>query len=214
MTRFVDLSHELATGMPIYPGDPAVELADADVGEPWRVARLTLGSHSGTHIDAAGHYVRGGRTIDRYPIERFVLPSVVAPVTAGADDEVGDDALADALARLPAGGALLLATGWDRHWGGAGMLEHPWLGTAACRSIVAAGVGLVGTDAFNVDSSRQGTTHAHEILLGADVLIVENLTGLTELAGLAAGAAIRCAFVPLRLAGGDGSPIRAYAMVD
>ena len=214
MTRFVDLSHELATGMPIYPGDPVVELGDADVGEPWRVSRLALGSHSGTHIDAAGHYVRGGSTIDEYPLERFVLPAVVASVTAGADEEIAESAVAEALSRLPAGGALLLATGWDRRWGGAGMFDHPWLGADACRAIVAAGVGLVGTDAFNVDSSTTGTTHAHEILLGADVLIVENLTNLTELTSLAAGRAARCAFVPLRLAAGDGSPIRAYGWTD
>ncbi len=214
MTHFVDLSHELATGMPVYPGDPVVELVDAGVGEPWRVSRLALGSHSGTHIDAAGHYVRGATTIDAYPLERFVLPAVVAGVTAGADEEIGADALADALGRLPAGGALLLATGWDGRWGGGGMFEHPFLGAAACRAVVAAGAGLVGTDAFNVDSSARGTTHAHEILLGADVLIVENLTNLNELARLAAGRPARCAFVPLRLAGGDGSPLRAYGWTD
>ena len=214
MTRLVDLSHELATGMPVYPGDPVVELGDAAVGEPWRVSRLALGSHSGTHIDAAAHYVRGGRTIDEYPLERFVLPAVVAIITAGAGEEIGRDVLGAALALLPAGGALLLATGWDRHWGGAGMLDHPWLGAEACGAIVAAGVGLVGTDAFNVDDSAAGTTHAHEILLGADVLIVENLRRLSEFSILAAGRTAHCAFVPLRLAGGDGSPIRAYGWTD
>ena len=173
-----------------------------------------LGSHTGTHIDAAGHFVRGGRTIDEYPLERFVLPTVIASVTAGAREEIGEDALARALGGAPTGGALLLATGWDRHWGDAAMLDHPWLGADGCRRIVAAGVGLLGIDALSVDDSTTGTTHAHEILLGADVLIVENLTNLTQLASVAAGRALRCAFVPLRLAGGDGSPIRAYGWTD
>lgn len=204
----VDLSHTLESGMPIYPGDPVVEFSASPQEEPWRVLSLALGSHSGTHIDAAAHYLPGGCTIDRYPLERFVLPGVVAALAAGDDEEIAPAALAEALAAAPAGGALLLCTGWDRHWGDSAMLRHPFLGAAASEAIVAAGVTLVGTDAFNVDSSVRGTTHAHEILLGRDVLIVENLTNLDC---LPAARALRCAFAPLRLAGGDGSPVRAYA---
>jgi arylformamidase len=207
----VDLSHTLESGMPIYPGDPVVEFAASPQEEPWRVLSLALGSHSGTHIDAAAHYVPDGRTIDRYPLERFVVPGVVAALEAGDDEEIAAAALAEALAAAPPGGALLLRTGWDRHWGGAAMLRHPFLGAPACDAIVAAGITLVGTDAFNVDSSVRGSTHVHEILLGRDVLIVENLTNLER---LPVARALRCAFVPLKLADGDGSPVRAYAWDD
>jgi arylformamidase len=206
--EIVDLSHTLESGMPIYPGDPVVAFAASPQEEPWRVLSLALGSHSGTHIDAAAHYVPGGCTIDRYPLERFVLTGVVAALEAGDDEEIAPAALAEALAAAPAGGALLLRTGWDRHWGGAAMLRHPFLGAAASEAIVAAGITLVGTDAFNVDSSVRGSTHVHEILLGRDVLIVENLTNVDR---LPVARALRCAFVPLKLADGDGSPVRAYA---
>jgi kynurenine formamidase len=178
--------------------------------EPWRVLSLSLGSHSGTHIDAARHYVPGGRTIDEYPIERFVVAAVVARVHGGEDEEIGPAALDDALAVAPPGGAVLLETDWDLRWGGESMLRHPYLGTEACERLVAAEVALVGTDALNVDSSARGTTHAHEILLGHDVLIVENLTNLSR---LSPGQMVQCAFVPLKLAAGDGSPIRAYAWI-
>ena len=99
MTCFVDLSHELGTGMPVYPGDPEVGLVPSAQDEPWRVLSLSLGSHSGTHIDAARHYVPGGRTIDEYPIERFVVAAVVARVHGGEDEEIGPAALDDALTR-------------------------------------------------------------------------------------------------------------------
>ena len=69
----LDLSHSLRTGMPVFPGDPEVRVRSADAQQPWRVTALELGTHSGTHIDAASHYVESGATIDSYALERFVL---------------------------------------------------------------------------------------------------------------------------------------------
>jgi kynurenine formamidase len=207
--RLIDLSHPLRTGMPIFPQDPEVVLEPAGGLEPWRVTRLGLGTHSGTHIDAAAHFVPEGRTIDSYPLERFVLPAYVAPVEASAGTAIGRAALQARLPDDPAGCAVLLRTGWDRYWGEEFALGHPYLGVDAAAWLAAAGVSLVGTDALNVDATEAGTTHAHAALLGADVLIVENLTGL---AMLQPGRPYLCAFVPLRLEGADGSPIRAYAI--
>lgn len=207
--RLIDLSHPLRTGMPVFPEDPAVVMEPAGALEPWRVTQVTMGTHSGTHIDAASHYVPGGETIDRYPLERFVLPACVAPVTAEAGEAVGWAALQRVLPAGVAGRAVLVHTGWDRHWGEEAALAHPYLGADAAAGLVAAGVTLVGTDALNVDATGLGTTHAHDALLGADVLIVENLTGLGQ---LQPGSWYPCSFVPLRLEGADGSPIRAYAI--
>ncbi len=205
----IDLSHSIRSGMPVYPGDPEVQVRAAGLDAPWQVLDIALGTHSGTHIDAARHYVPEGRTIDEYPLDRFVLEAWVVHLDAGAGEAIGWQALAS---RLPdtglAGSAVLLHTGWDRHWGGPEAERHPYLSAEAARALVAARVGLVGTDALNVDATAVGTEHAHEALLGADVLIVENLVGLERLEG---ARAYRCAFVPLRIEGGDGSPIRAFA---
>jgi kynurenine formamidase len=205
----IDLSHPLRAGMPVFPQDPEVVVEPAGALAPWRVTRLGLGTHSGTHIDAASHFVPGGTTIDRYPLERFVLPAYVVPVEAAAGEPVGWPPLAAVLPGDLAGVAVLLHTGWDRHWGDAEAVRHPYLGADAASALVAAGVTLVGIDALNVDATEGGTTHAHAALLGADVLIVENLTGL---GALMPGRPYTCAFVPLRLEGADGSPVRAYAM--
>ena len=75
----IDLSHAVENGMAVFPGDPEPRVEDAGAVEPWRVSRLHLGSHTGTHIDAASHYVPGAATIDAYPLERFVVSGVVAP---------------------------------------------------------------------------------------------------------------------------------------
>jgi arylformamidase len=205
---FIDLTQPVRTGMPVFPEDPEVVFEPAAALPPWRVTKLALGTHSGTHIDAASHYVPGGSTIDAYPLERFLLPGYVVPVEAAAGEAVPWAVLGAALPEDLTGHAVLLYTGWDRFWGEEAALDHPYLAEDAARALVGRGVTLVGTDAFNVDSSTAGTTHAHEILLGADVLIVENLTRLEV---LEPGRPFTCAFVPLRLEGADGSPIRAFA---
>lgn len=205
----IDLSHPLRSGMPVFPQDPEVELMPAEALAPWRVTRLALGTHSGTHIDAASHFVPGGTTIDDYPLERFSLTAFVAHVKAAASSAIDWPALQSVLPDNLRGAGVLLHTGWDRYWGEDEAIRHPYLGADAASELVARGVTLVGTDALNVDATEDGTTHAHAALLGADVLIVENLTGLDA---LLAGRPYTCSFMPLRLEGADGSPIRAYAV--
>ena len=211
VSRLLDLSRRLETGMPVFPGDPPVELATAGAEPPWQVTLMRMGTHSGTHIDAASHYIPGGRTIDEYPLERFVLEAYVVRLDLEAETAISWEDIAAQLPGDVAGCAVVLHTGWDRFWGTDEAERHPSLSDAAARRLAAGGVTLVGTDALNVDGTARPTTFAHAALLGADVLVVENLTGLGR---LDAGRPYRCAFVPLKVAGGDGSPIRAYAQID
>ena len=95
----IDLSHTIREGMPAYPGDGPVEVRRVEVEAPWHMLRLALGTHAGTHIDAARHYVPGGRTIDEYPLERFVPDAWVVHLETSAGEAIDWAALA---ARLPA----------------------------------------------------------------------------------------------------------------
>lgn len=205
----VDLSHPIENGMPVYPDDPVPRLADVPTAPPWKLTSVTLGSHSGTHIDAASHYIPGGKTIDRYPLERFVLPGVVVRVRglAGAVP-IAWGRVAGQLPTDVRGLAAVLDTGWASHWGSERYFVHPYLSEETCRELVAAGVSLVGTDAPSVDDTAGGSRHAHQSLLGEDVLIVENLANLER---LTPGRVYRFAFAPLPLTGVDGSPVRAFA---
>ena len=206
---FYDLSHAIENDMPVYPGDPQVGIGRAEQEPPWTVSTLSFGTHTGTHMDAARHYYPDGTAIDGYPVARFIVPAAVVDVRGLGDDEpITWEMIADAAGRVPAGGGVLLSTGWDSHFRDERRLTHPYLTAEAAGGLGAAGVGVVGTDAMNPDSSVQGTTFVHQILLGHGALLVENLTGLER---LEPGRLYRCAFVPLRLAGLDGSPIRAIA---
>ncbi|MFJ2866418.1 cyclase family protein [Kitasatospora sp. NPDC087314] len=150
----VDLTHQVTTAMPVYPGDPAVllepALTTATAGV--NVLALHLGSQSGTHVDAPYHVNVTWPTLDGLPLERFTGPAVLADLRGleprGA---VTPELLAPALERAGEGSVLLLATGWARHWGTDAYLAHPALTEAAAEAIVAAGVRTVGVDALSVD---------------------------------------------------------------
>jgi arylformamidase len=207
---FYDLTHAIENGMTVYPGDPEPRIGRAPQDPPWTVSTLYLGSHTGTHMDAARHYYPDATTIDAYPVARFIVPALVIDVSGLDDDEpITWEMIGAAAGRVTTGCGALLATGWDKHFSDQERaLTHPYLTPEAAGGLAAAGVGLVGTDAMNPDSSLQGTTGVHKILLGHGVLLVENLTGLEQ---LEPGRLYHCAFLPLRLAGLDGSPIRAIA---
>ncbi len=209
MTPYIDLSHPLENGMTYFPGDPEPRILPADATPPWRVTQLSIGTHLGTHIDAASHFILHGKTISDYPLERFLLPGIVVPILGRNDDEpIGPDVFADHLAALPTGGALLIHIGWDQYWKTERYLRHPYLVREAAQLLVDKSVGIVGIDALNVDSTAQETDHAHAVLLGNDVLIVENLTRLHQ---LLPGVVYQFSLLPLALSGLDGSPIRAIA---
>jgi arylformamidase len=210
MTRYFDLSQPIQPGMTIYPGDPVPNFGPAKgVEPPWRVADLHIGTHTGTHIDSVSHYFPAGKNVDEYPISRFILAGIVLPFPGLVEDQaITEEQISDGLQNLPEGGVLLIQTGWDRYWNTDTYFRHPYLSPEAVQRVIGSKASLVGIDALNVDSSVQGTTHVHHLLLEKEILIVENLANLSQ---LQPGKVYQFSFLPLRLAGLDGSPIRAVA---
>ncbi|MFE9426710.1 cyclase family protein [Kitasatospora sp. NPDC006697] len=149
-----DLTHQVTTGMPVYPGDPEVVLRPVLTTGTAGVNLLAvhLGSQSGTHLDAPYHVDVTWPTLDGLPLERFTGPAVLADLRAlPARSAVTPEQLAPALARVVPGAVLLLATGWPRFWGTERYLAHPYLTPAAATAIAEAGVRTVGVDALSVD---------------------------------------------------------------
>jgi kynurenine formamidase len=210
--KIIDLSHTIHEGMPVYPGDPLPAIRRALTHEEnyCHVDELRLGSHTGTHVDAPYHFLEAGRTIDAVPVERFLGPGVIVDVSAQpALSPIGEADLAPSARAIQVGDFVLLRTDWDRFFGTPEYLRHPFLGAGGARFLLGRGVALVGIDAMSVDPSAADAENAaypaHDILLGGGVLIVENLRDLRrvpETRGL-------FSFLPLKLKGSDGSPVRA-----
>ncbi|MER5753231.1 cyclase family protein [Streptomyces sp. NPDC002088] len=215
--RLVDLSVEIATGMPVYPGDPAVAVTPAlsVAADGVNVLHLDMGSQSGTHVDAPFHIDDALPTLDQLPLERFVGEAVVVDARdARPRSALGPSLFEGFEGRLRAGVIVLVATGWSRHWGTDDYLAHPYLTREAAELLVAAGVRTVGIDALSVDPTPGDDFLAHQVLCGAHAVIAENLTGLAPLLeAQAAGEPIEVSLLPLRLPAADGAPVRAVARI-
>lgn len=205
-----DLTHPIRDGDAGYPGDPPVELAAhaTHAEDGYRVARVSLGSHAGTHVDAPSHLLEDGRTLDDYPVETFRFDARLVRLDAGQRERIEAADLPDSDADM-----LVLRTGWDRHWNAPSYFEHPYLSPEAGRKLADGGF-HVGIDAPNVDptpTDRAGADEpdgfpVHRSLFEADRLIVENLTGLD-----AVPERFTLRAFPLPLADADGAPVRAVA---
>lgn len=214
----VDLTHPLWAGMPKIPILPEVErhqITSIAEGAPMDISSITLALHVGTHVDAPSHVVPGGAAIDEIPVERFSGGAVVSRVDRRPGEEITvDDVLAGGPEPGP-GDFLLVATGWDAWFTSAAYGDHPSLAPELADWVVERGIPFVGVDLITPDLpvTRRGTGFdfpVHRTLLGNDVLIAENLTGLAGLAALG-GARVHLLAFPLAVRGGDAGPARILA---
>jgi kynurenine formamidase len=202
-----DLSHPIRSGMPTYPGDPAVSLSPHATHESdgYRVTACAFGSHTGTHVDAPAHVDPDGRELADYPVDRFRFDAHVVDCRGvDADEAVTVDDLRTADHDATADCDILVVhTGWADHWDTDDYLDHPFLAPAAAEWCAERGL-AVGLDTPSPDPFGDADLPAHHALLGADCLLFENLTGLDALPP-------RCRVFAFPVLGGDGSPARVVA---
>lgn len=194
--------------MQTYPGDPDVRIESWDTHKTsgCQVDRLHLGSHSGTHIDAPRHFSRHGSCIDELPLERFIgCGTIVKLQHKMAGERIEKKDIEPILPLINPGEFLVFQTGWDKYFGKEAYLHHPYFSEGLTSAILELGVSLVGIDALSIDPTTKGSFKAHSILMPQEVLIVENLCNLDQVKETRGW----FSFLPLKIHGGDGSPIRA-----
>ena len=215
--RLIDLSHVIEDGMVTYKGLPAPHVCDFlsreasranyEPGTEFQIGQITLVGNTGTYLDTPFHRYAEGEDLADVGLERLVdLPGLVVRIpTDGSVD-------ADAFEGLDvAGRAVLVHTGWDRHWRTEAYYEnHPFLTEAAANRLAEKGARLVGIDSHNIADTRERTRPVHSRLLGDGVLIVEHLRGLDQIPD----GPFRFFAAPPRVRAFGTFPVRAFAIVD
>ena len=211
--RVIDLSHFITPDMPMYPGSrpPLLTSAAGLDGQGFVETEISLLSHTGTHVDAPAHILANGAGLDEFPAGHFVGPGLVVDLTGHSGGLVEKADLAGLARDLGDRDFVLLHTGWSRYWGYKEYFEnYPVLSPEAAGWLAGFNLKGLGLDAISVDHPASEKYEVHRILLGAGLILLENLTNLDLLP--ARGFTLVC--LPLKIKNADGSPVRAAAMVD
>ncbi len=216
---FIDLSHSIADGMITYKGLPAplicdhMSFADSHAhyaeGTEFQIGKIEMVSNTGTYIDTPFHRYRDGHDLEGLALERVSnLPGLLVRVNGAAGRAIDWTAFA---ASEVGGRAVLVETGWSRHWGTDQYFEdHPFLTEAAAIYLRDQGATLVGIDSLNIDDISGGTRPVHSVLLAAEIPIVEHMTNLSALPT----EGFRFFAVPPKVRGMGTFPVRAHARLD
>jgi arylformamidase len=202
---WIDVSVRLKTGMVNWPGDPSVRIShslDMERGDACTVSLLEMAAHTGTHMDAPSHFVRGGVGIDDMPLDAAIGPARVIAIP----DRVSIKP--DALVRhaIRRGERILFKTHNSDHcWDTDSFIEDfVYLSAAAAQYLAERQVRLVGVDYLSVGGFRADGVETHQVLLQAGVWVIEGL----DLKRVRPGR-VQLVCLPLKIAGGDGAPARA-----
>lgn len=204
-----DLTHPIASDMPVYPGtpQPSIEKPYTIASHGFAETRLNLLSHTGTHMDAPAHMIDGAKTIDRFSADRFVGEAWCIAIEEKSP--ITTARLEPHAPMFENCKFLLLATGWDRYWGTSHYFSNfPVLTEEAAQWLTRFGLSGIGTDCISFDSHDSTTYPVHNILLGADMLLIENLKGITALIKQQ----VTLVAAPLHFTDADGAPSRVLAM--
>ena len=211
---FIDLSHAVADGTVTYPGLPAPRITDHlsreasraayEPGTTFQIAKIEMVANTGTYVDAPSHRWEDGDDLSTLPLE------AVANLDGLVLDHHSQRGLEASAIGDVRGRAVLIRTGWSRHFGTAGYAngQHPFVTREAAEALVAGGAKLVGIDSLNIDDTADKSRPAHTILLRAGIPIVEHLTALEMLPR----EKFRFFAVPARFVGVGTFPVRAFAM--
>lgn len=215
--HYVDVSHTVENGMVTYRGLPAPVICDYwtreysqqfyTEGTSFQIGKIEMVANTGTYLDSPFHRFAEGKDLSELPLECLAdLEGIVVRVVDGASQAIHPSTFNGLNLR---GKAVLVHTGWDRHWKTDQYFEkNPYLTADAAEYLVEAGASLVGIDSLNIDDTTDGRRPVHTTLLRAEIPIVEHLCNLGSLPSTS----FRFFAVPVKVKSFGTFPVRAFAI--
>jgi len=210
--RVIDLTHYIYAEMPVYPGTehPTFSTPCTIAQNGFTERKITLFSHTGTHIDAPAHIIPGAKTLDQVDIDNYFGRACSLDVTSVKEGTIDIADLKPYEGLIKEVDFVLLHTGWSELWHKDTYFEgYPVLSPEAATWISQFRLKGLGVDMISIDREVTADFPIHRILLEQNILIIENLTNLQGLPGM--GFSFSC--LPLKFENSDGSPVRAIAVV-
>jgi kynurenine formamidase len=215
--KLVDLSHTIKKGMITYQGLPGPVISDFmsrkdsaehyAEGTSFQIGKIELVTNTGTYIDSPFHRFADGRDLSRLELTWIADLEGILFRTDPSRRIVDADIFEGAQLN---GRAVLICTGWSRHWGTDRYFkDHPYLTEKAAEFLRESGAALVGIDSYNIDDNTDGRRPAHTVLLGANIPVVEHLNNLDALPD----SGFRFFAVPPKIVGLASFPTRAFAII-
>ncbi len=212
--KATDLTHHLRKGMPIYPGDPSPSFEKYSTlqKDGVNLTKITMGSHTGTHLDAPRHFIPHGIGIDKIPPNKLIGEAYVAdlskkPIGSGItskdlrrelEEEIGRDDI------------VVIYTGCSEHWGDKSInRDYTYLTGDAAEYLVSKRVRAVGIDFLSVEKFKAPEPIIHKTLLGSGIFIIESLSSALK---QFVGKRILMICMPIKLLDGDGAPSRVVGI--
>jgi len=210
--KILDLTHLIEPGMPVFPGTEPPEIIEANTIERdgFKENKLSMYSHTGTHMDAPAHLFCGGKTLDTYDAGHFFGKAFVIDVSAQGG-KIGKKILESVEKQISQADYVLFHTGWSKYWGKAEYYgDFPCLDKEAASFLASFNLKGIGFDNISADPVEDGNLSNHRIFLGKEMVIVENLKNLDK---LACEGFFWFSCMPLKTIDADGSPVRATAIL-
>lgn len=214
--KIIDLAHLLNENITVYPETlgPKFETLSTVEKHGYAELKMTMVLHSGTHIDAPCHIFRSARSIDSFPVEKFMGSATVIPCLG--EKEISLEFLQKFEDRIARADFILFFTGWQFKWKTTEYFDDcPVPTREAAEWLTGFKLKGIGCDSFSVDKIVPAARVTfenlpnHHIFLEKEILLIENLTNLDQLPG----GPFSFQSIPLKIENADGSPVRPLAFV-
>lgn len=223
--KVVDLTYTLTPEFPTFAGTPGIEMTpDKDyAADGYKILKLTIYEHSGTHIDAPAHFAEGADAVDKLPADSLMCPLCIIDLKAKAAEDPNAmvepediEAWVSANGEIPEGACVAMNSGWGAKMGEAayrndseGNFAFPGFAKAATDMLLERGVASIGVDTLSLDPGNSADFAVHYSWLPAGRYGIENLANLD---GLPAAGATLFVGAP-KHGGGTGGPARVMAVM-
>jgi arylformamidase len=209
--KITDLTHLIYSDMPVFPGteQPVFTKANTFEKDGFKETKITMYSHTGTHIDAPAHLLSDGLYLDNLDVGHFLGNAIILDFSKEKRELIDVGSLKPYEEKIKKVEFIIINTGWSKYWGNKKYFEDfPSLSEESAKWLSEFNLKGIGIDAISIDDMNSSTFTVHKILMRKNIIIIENLTNLNSINN----EYFILSVLPLKNKNADGSPVRAISI--